>query len=128
MHSCQLYEDCLVTLQRSLQDQQNALNAQYGSASSDHAAYMDLQKTINQVKTQVELDTVLLRSILKESESIAESKANKNFLHNVFISVSTGRIKKIHSLGDELMVRVQLITALMTKEVWKVCVSLYGVI
>ena len=117
MHSCQMYEDCLTTLESSLRDRASVARS---SGSSD-----ELDRSITNICTQVQLDTELLRTIEKETKAIAKSTATKGYLHNVAITAFTGRVEKIRNLEAELMMRVQLVTSIMTKDVWKVCMYVF---
>ena len=126
MHSCQLYEDCLNTLQQSLVEHKSMITSLSGKSLSaaimsnvDNQQLTELNQSIHHIEYQVSEDTKLLSEILEQTQAIAAT-ANRNVLRNVFTSVTTGRITKVKNLGNELMIRVQLVTALMMKDVWKV--------
>jgi hypothetical protein len=79
-----------------------------------------LVKAFEQVKEQIQLDTVLLQKILNETNKVTQATNKTEFIRNVITSEITGRANTFKSLEFALMNRVQLITAFMMKEVWRV--------
>jgi hypothetical protein len=67
----------------------------------------------------VELDSKLLRDIEKETKEVADQQRMGKIFGNVVAAV-TGRLSRLKALETELMARVQTITTLMMKDVWKV--------
>mmetsp|Transcript_19822 Transcript_19822/g.28506 ORF Transcript_19822/g.28506 Transcript_19822/m.28506 type:complete len:494 (+) Transcript_19822:86-1567(+) len=112
MHSCQLYEDCLTTFQTAMREK-----IQSAAFSGRHST--DLDRSLNQIKEQVALDTELLKAIVELSRSISESSKKYNRVSNAVFTHFTKRDDKIKELENELMNRVQLITSLMMTDMWK---------
>lgn len=113
MHSCQLYEDCLNTLQTSMNENYLLAGAKSGTSK------MDLEASIARIRSQVELDCTFLEQVLKEATVVGKN-AKKNHYVRAILNVSAGRQNKIKELQSELATRVQMITSLMMKDVWKV--------
>jgi hypothetical protein len=112
-----MYEDCLKTLQTNLNDQIRTQS--FTNKNTDSNKSIELQRTIKAVCELVENDETLLNSIMKETQAIAESSSKKNLFQNVLLSAGSGRVEKVNNLSCELTNRVQMITALMMKDVWR---------
>lgn len=109
MHSCQLYEDCLSTLKNVLLEKQSKLSSN-----------KEFQNSMKLIVEKIQSDTDLLNTILKVTQDIADSSNKRSLIHNALITHLQGRVEKIKSLENELSNRVQLITALMMRDIWKV--------
>jgi hypothetical protein len=106
MHSCERYEECLSTFQSTITNQ--------SKFSSE-----DITKSLKDIYHQIELDTVLLKTISIETNSVLESTSSHSLIYNAFLTALSGRAQKIKSLENELMTRIENITLLMIKDVWK---------
>jgi hypothetical protein len=81
-----------------------------------------MKASVTKIGVMIDNDVTLLRDIKQQVDAIEESTTTKSFLHNVVISQWTGRIEKIRKLEAELMARFQIVTAVMMKELYKVCI------
>lgn len=115
MHSCHLYEEAVRTIQVTIQEKRN--NPAYAGRE---AAASELSNSVRRIEEQVALDTELLKGILRECESIKDSKAKGGIMRNVFTSMTTGRVDTIKDYSNQLMERFQIISAFMMKDIWKV--------
>ncbi len=106
MHTCKVYEDCLITLQETLQRKQQHIKDP-----------KQVQKGLAMIFSQVENDCILLDEILKEIQALANTQG-KGLMANVMITAFTGRAEKFKRLEADLLKRVQVTTAMMTKDVW----------
>lgn len=105
MHTCSLYSDCVTSLQDSIK-------AQLASDPNNRTLSKSHDTIINQVKDDVQL----LSEVKKLAKSVKTSKEKFGFLRNLFISTTTGRISQLAVLEAQLLTRIQLITALLTKD------------
>jgi hypothetical protein len=115
MHTCWIYEDSLMSLHSELLNQ-----IKISKSSTQAKPPARLVKAFEQVKEQIQLDTVLLQKILNETNKVTQATNKTEFIRNVITSEITGRANTFKSLEFALMNRVQLITAFMMKEVWRV--------
>lgn len=115
MHTCWIYEDSLMSLHTELLNQ-----IRISHSNSQMKTPPTLLKAYEQVKEQIQLDIILLKKILNETSKVSQSTNKTELIRNVITSELTGRANTFNSLECTLLNRVQLITAFMMKEVWKV--------
>lgn len=127
MRSCQLYEDCISTLKSSFQEQQLRLSNLSGSGK-DSVAAINAKKAIEQATIQIQSDVELLNKIQSSMESLVDSSTKRNVFVNALVTLSTKRDQTMVDLSNQLMSRVQLMTAMMTKDLWKVRSRTYSLI
>jgi hypothetical protein len=120
MHSCQLYEDCLRTLSKSMREKNKSLPSGETLSAAQAELVRETKRSIGAVFSQVELDRQLLMKIKEQTESVAKSTSAYSVYANAAISLATGRVEGIKRLESELLVRIQLVTAFMVKDIWKV--------
>lgn len=120
MRSCQLYEECLTTLKSTLL--QKLKSAQF----SGKGGSSDFEQSLERLSNQVSDDSALLKQILHETESISKSTKERSYLRNAMTTLLTGRSEKIKALESELMNRVQIVTSLMMKDIFKVSPRIYA--
>lgn len=124
MRSCELYEDCLKTLKNNLEERVNfnangSVASSSGKKSAPDSGKNDLDRSLDLVYKQIESDAELLKEILNVTEGIAKTHKKYNIFFNSMLSLSSGRVDTIKELESELIKRVQMITTLMMRDVYK---------
>lgn len=107
---------------------QNGLRGKINVSKSQGGKGVDIQllRRYDHIKEQIKSDIVLLENINKEAKGISMSSNTGEFLRNVIVNELSGKTNTIKKLENDLMVRVQLVTAFMMKDVWKVLPLLYN--
>ena len=119
MHSCEIYNECMCTIQSGVQQQQRKIEF-VGNADTSQGKAISAALSI--VMTRVEDDRLLLESIKREVNDIITTApvTGIGVVLSAIHTKQTGRDEKIQKLSAELMSRVPMLTALMMKDVWKV--------
>ncbi len=89
----------------------------------DNKSFKRNQETANSLDiifSQLSKDSELLKAILVEVQSIEETTQNYGLLMNALFTAVSGRAQTIKLLESQLLQRVQMVTAFLVKDVWKV--------
>lgn len=95
MRSCEMYQESVTDLLKLLQDSR-------GTAMTDQCT--------KRICEQVQDDTLLMKEIIDETNSISKSTAKHSQIRNAFTTLFTGRLEKIKELESELLSRVHMIS------------------